>query len=166
MLSSRYEDWQFNWLNVPEMIRNTEHIYEFPLYDRDPHKQWTFGRVTLLGDAAHPLIPVSSSGAVHAIIDGRALAYALATNDDPMTGLLEYEEDRLPQANKVVEVSRKNGPDNVLEIARNRCPEGTEYIHDHVKQYELQRVIDEFKEATGFKVNTLNQIPSYNVDDD
>lgn len=166
VLSSRFADWQFNWLNVPELIQNTEDIFEFPLYDRDPHKQWTFGRVTLLGDAAHPLIPVSSSGAVHAIIDARALAFALATNEDPMAALLDYEEDRLPQANKVVEVSRKNGPDNVLEIARNRCPEGTEYIHDHVKQHELQRVIEEFKEATGFKVSTLNHLPSYNVDDD
>ena len=160
-----YSDWQFDWLNVPAIMRSTESIFEFPVYDRDPLEKWTHGRVTLLGDAAHPLIPVSSNGAVQAIIDGRALAYALATNDDPSAGLMDYEADRLEKANRVVRASRENGPDEVLEIVRRRCPEDAADIHDYVPHDELQAVIDDFKEAAGFGVNTLNARPSYNLDE-
>ena len=162
-LRPRYSDWKFDWVNVPELTGATEDIYEFPVYDRDPLVQWTFGAVTLLGDAAHPLIPVSSSGAVQAIIDGRALAYALANHSDPREGLRAYEADRLETANQTVRASRENGPDEVLEIVRERCPEGAANIHDYVPLEELQSVIDDFKERTGFGVETLNARPSYQV---
>ncbi len=156
-----YSDWQYDWLDVPGIISATEQIFEFPVYDRDPLKQWTFNRVSLLGDAAHPLIPVSSSGAVHAIIDGRALAFALATHRDPVAGLQAYEADRLPKANQVVLASRRNGPDEVLEIVRHECPEDADNIHDYVSKDRLQSVIDEFKERSGFAIETLNSSPSY-----
>ena len=158
-----YSDWQFDWLDVPGIISETEQIFEFPVYDRDPLEQWTFNRVTLLGDAAHPLIPVSSSGAVHAIIDGRALAFSLGTHQDPVAGLQAYEADRLPKANQVVLASRKNGPDEVLEIVRNECPEDADDIHDYVSKNRLQSVIDDFKERSGFAIETLNNRPSYTV---
>ena len=160
-----YEDWDFNWLNVPDLIHQTEQIFEFPVYDRDPLQRWTFGRVTLLGDAAHPLIPVSSSGAVHAIIDGRALAYALAKNKDAQTGLQAYQQDRLPKANHVVVASRQNGPDEVLEIVREKCPEDAENIHEYVDKQLLQGVIDGFKERSGFAIDTLNKLDSYDLTD-
>ena len=160
-LRPRYRNWRFDWLDVPALLGTTGEIYEFPVYDRDPLDRWTFGRVTMLGDAAHPLIPVSSSGAVQAIIDGRALAYALATNDDPAEGLLAYEANRLETANATVRASRSSGPDKVLEMVRERCPEGSANIHDHVPLAELQAVIDDFKEKTGFGIETLNSRPSY-----
>lgn len=163
-LRPRYSNWKFDWLNVPELLGAAKDIYEFPVYDRDPLDQWTFGRVTMLGDAAHPLIPVSSSGAVQAIIDGRALAYALATHDDPSEGLQAYEADRLETANATVRASRANGPDEVLEIVKDRCPEGTTNIHDYVSEQELQAVIDEFKEKTGFGIETLNSRRSYQIE--
>lgn len=160
-LLERYKDWRFNWLDVPALIGNTRHVFEFPLYDRDPHRQWTFGRVTLLGDAAHPMIPVSSNGAVQAIIDGRALAFALANAENPMAGLIDYEDDRLEKANRVVEASRRNGPDEVLEIALKNCPADVEYVQDYVSQRELQQIIDEFKETTGASPEQVNNFPSY-----
>ena len=162
-LKPRYANWKFDWIDVPEIMNATESIFEFPVYDRDPLSRWTFGRVTLLGDAAHPLIPVSSSGAVQAIIDGRALAYALATHGDSVAGLKAYEADRLEKANAVVRASRENGPDQVLEIARAKCPEGATNLSDYVSQEELQAVIDDFKERTGFGIETLNARPSYQV---
>lgn len=162
-LKPRYRNWKFDWLDVPELLDAAGDIFEFPVYDRDPLDQWTFERVTLLGDAAHPLIPVSSSGAVQAIIDGRALAYALATHENPEEGLQAYESDRLETANATVRASRANGPDKVLEIVKARCPEGTDNIHDYVPQAELQSVIDEFKEKTGFGIETLNSRRSYQV---
>jgi 5-methylphenazine-1-carboxylate 1-monooxygenase len=162
-LINLYQDWQFDWLNVPELISKTEKVFEFPVYDRDPLKQWTFNRVSLIGDAAHPLIPVSSSGAVHAIIDGRALAYAVGTNSDVTTGLKAYEEDRLKKANQVVLASRQNGPDEVLEIVKEECPEDAEDIFQHVDKARLEKIIDDFKERSGFAIDTLNNLPAYDV---
>lgn len=161
-----YQDWTFDWIDVPKILRESERILEFPLYDRDPLDRWTFGRVTLLGDAAHPLIPVSSNGAVQAIIDGRALAYALATTGSPEAGLQAYEADRLERANEVVRSSRQNGPDEVLEIVKRRVPAGVADIHEHVPLLELQQVIDDFKERAGYGVNTLNHRPSYHIASD
>ena len=158
-----YRDWRFAWLDVPEIIAATGQIFEFPVYDRDPLKQWTFGRVTLLGDAAHPLIPVSSSGAVHAIIDGRALAYAMGTNGDPLFALKAFEDDRLPRANQVVIASRQNGPDEVLEIVKDECPEDVEDIYQYVEKERLQSVIDAFKERSGFAIDVLNNSRSYKI---
>ncbi|MFT5133183.1 MAG: 2-polyprenyl-6-methoxyphenol hydroxylase-like FAD-dependent oxidoreductase [Gammaproteobacteria bacterium] len=158
-----YQEWNFDWLDVPKLITQTEKIFEFPVYDRDPLKQWTFDRVTLMGDAAHPLIPVSSSGAVHAIIDGRALAYALGTNTDPVSGLKAYEEDRLSKANQVVMASRQNGPDEVLEIVKDECPEEAEDIYQYVDKARLETVIDDFKERSGFGIDKLNNLASYDV---
>jgi len=162
-LRPRYADWHFDWLDVPPMLAATQEVFEFPVYDRDPLDQWTFGRVSLLGDAAHPLIPVSSNGAVQAIIDGRALAHALATNEQPGIGLRAYEIDRLEKANGVVRASRQNGPDEVLEIVAARCPDGADNIHEFAPLDELQAVIDEFKQVAGFHVDTLNARPSYDV---
>jgi 2-polyprenyl-6-methoxyphenol hydroxylase-like FAD-dependent oxidoreductase len=158
-----YQDWQFDWLNVPQLISKTKKVFEFPVYDRDPLKQWTFDRVSLIGDAAHPLIPVSSSGAVHAIIDGRALAYALGTNSDVTTGLKAYEDDRLKKANQVVLASRQNGPDEVLEIVKEECPEDAEDIFLHVDKARLEKIIDDFKERSGFGIDALNNLPAYEV---
>jgi len=162
-LKPRYANWQFDWIDVPEIMDATTEIFEFPVYDRDPMEQWSFGRVTLLGDAAHPLIPVSSNGAVQAILDGRSLAYSLATNDTPEAGLKAYEADRLEKANDVVRASRENGPDEVLEIVCERCPEGAKNIYDYVPLEELQGVIDTFKERAGFGVESLNARKSYEV---
>ncbi|MEO0411129.1 MAG: flavin-dependent oxidoreductase [Pseudomonadota bacterium] len=162
-LTQRYKEWTFDWIDVPQILGASDQIFEFPVYDRDPIERWTFGRVALLGDAAHPLIPVSSSGAVQAILDGRALAYALATQPDAPSGLKAYEADRLPTANATVRSSRENGPDEVLEIVHQRCPPGTTDVHAHVPLSELQTVIDTFKERTGFGVETLNARHSYSL---
>jgi 2-polyprenyl-6-methoxyphenol hydroxylase-like FAD-dependent oxidoreductase len=59
-----YESWRFDWLDVPQMIRDSEQILEYPMVDRDPIENWTFGRVTLAGDAAHPMYPRGSNGAL------------------------------------------------------------------------------------------------------
>ena len=54
-------------------------IYQYPMVDRDPLPTWDFGRITLLGDAAHPMYPIGGNGASQAIIDARVLARELAT---------------------------------------------------------------------------------------
>ena len=62
-------DWQFDWLDVPQFIRSADAILEYPMVDQDPLPRWTFGRLTLLGDAAHPMYPRGANGAAQAILD-------------------------------------------------------------------------------------------------
>ena len=76
-LLHEFGDWHFDWLDVPSLISNAEAIYEFPMSDRDPLPQWSFGRVTLLGDAAHPMYPIGSNGASQAILDAECLTESL-----------------------------------------------------------------------------------------
>lgn len=105
-----YQNWQFDWLDVPAMIAGAESIYEFPMSDRDPLPQWSFGRVTLLGDAAHPMYPIGSNGASQAILDAEALCTALQEERNWQTALKRYDEERVPAAAKVVLQNRQKAP--------------------------------------------------------
>ena len=87
-------DWRFDWLDVPLFLRSADRIFEYPMVDRDPLARWTFGRLTLLGDAAHPMYPRGANGAAQAILDARALADALVGNADPLAALAAYEAKR------------------------------------------------------------------------
>ena len=69
-----YESWRFDWLDVAQIIKDADQILEYPMVDKDPIERWTFGRVTLAGDAAHPMYPRGSNGAAQAAIDARTLA--------------------------------------------------------------------------------------------
>ncbi len=163
-LENNLASWQFNWVDIPQLLHSTAKVYQFPLYDRDPHRQWTFGRVTLLGDAAHPMLPTNSNGAAQAILDARALAYALARCSDPMAGLEDYEMDRLEAANRVVKASRKEGFGRVLEIAANYSPKENEYLHDHLPLKEVQQVLMDFKNKAHIGVEQVNSQSSYSLD--
>jgi 2-polyprenyl-6-methoxyphenol hydroxylase-like FAD-dependent oxidoreductase len=81
-LMPTFGQWQFEFLDVPEVIRSANAIYEFPMVDRDPLPRWSFERVTLLGDAAHPMYPIGSNGATQAILDARAITHALGAHAD------------------------------------------------------------------------------------
>src|SRR5690606_1861434 len=89
-------DWRFDWIDVPAMMRAAEQIFSFPMVDRDPLPRWTHGRVTLLGDAAHPMYPQGGNGGAQAILDGATLARLLAEDGDPRAALAAYEAARLP----------------------------------------------------------------------
>src|SRR6478736_7347919 len=102
-----FENWTFDWLDVPGLIRNCPQAYEYPLVDRDPIPQWSFGHVTLMGDAAHPMYPIGSNGASQAIIDGEAITQELTAGDDPEMALQRYEQRRLPPMARIVESNRR-----------------------------------------------------------
>ena len=89
-----YESWRFDWLDVAELIRKSDFIFEYPMVDKDPLDRWTFGRVTLAGDAAHPMYPRGSNGSAQAVIDARVLADCLAAASDPRDALRAYEAAR------------------------------------------------------------------------
>lgn len=126
-----FKYWKFPWLDIPKMIENSDAIYEFPMVDRDPVKQWTFGHVTLLGDAAHPMHPRGSNGASQAIFDAAVLSECLAKERDSGAGgdwigraLKEYEDRRMPPCAAIVLSNRKLGPEEVLEVVEHRAPNG------------------------------------------
>jgi len=86
-----FADWHFDWLDVPAFIRAADSVLEFPMVDQDPLPRWSFGRVTLLGDAAHPMVPRGSNGAGQAILDARALTSALLEHENAAAALAAYE---------------------------------------------------------------------------
>ncbi|WHY89534.1 flavin-dependent oxidoreductase [Neobacillus cucumis] len=151
-----FASWDFGWLNVPKLIEQTDAVYEFPMVDRDPLPQWTFGRVTLLGDAAHPMYPIGSNGASQAILDADALGQALMEQSDIELALKAYETARLAPTANIVLSNRKNGPEVVMQIVKERAPNGFEHLHDVISQQELENIANRYKQIAGFDKETLN----------
>ncbi|WP_437291863.1 flavin-dependent oxidoreductase [Sorangium sp. So ce406] len=147
----RFEDWRFGWLDVPGLIRSAEAIYEFPLVDRDPLPRWSHGRMTLLGDAAHPMYPNGSNGATQAILDARALVRALAAHADPVEALAAYEAERLPATAAIVAANRRSGPEHCLQVAYERAPDGFDRIEDVFAPGELEGIAAHYKALSGLK---------------
>lgn len=156
----RFESWDFGWLDVPAVIRAAETIYEYPLVDRDPLERWTEGRVTLLGDAAHPMYPIGSNGASQAILDGRTLAYELATRPTIDEALEAYEAQRRPATTRIVLANRGNGPEQVMQLAETRAPGGFAHIHDIISPEELEATAGGYRQIAGFDREALNARPS------
>ncbi|MDO9709502.1 flavin-dependent oxidoreductase [Paracraurococcus lichenis] len=158
-----FAGWNFGWLDVPALIHAAEAVYEFPMVDRDPLPRWTHGRVTLLGDAAHPMYPIGSNGASQAILDARFLALQLATQGSVEAGLEAYEAVRRPATAAVVEANRGDGPDRVMDIVHARAPEGFARLEDVVPHAELEAVVMSYKRTAGFDPETLNRRESWSV---
>lgn len=136
-------------IDIPALLRNTQRITQYPMIDRDPLPWWTNGRVTLLGDAAHPMYPIGANGASQAIIDARALADALRARPGP-EGLLAYEALRRPVTTNVVLNNRKSGPERVLDIAAARVTGPQDRIEDLISPQELEEVAANYRQVAGF----------------
>ena len=141
-------------IDIPGLLNGTEHITQYPMIDRDPLPWWTKGRVTLLGDAAHPMYPIGANGASQAIIDGRALADALAAQPGP-AGLLAYEAIRRPITTKVVLTNREAGPERVLDIAAARVRGPEDRVEDLITAAELEEVAANYRRIAGFEKKTV-----------
>jgi 2-polyprenyl-6-methoxyphenol hydroxylase-like FAD-dependent oxidoreductase len=158
-----FRDWNFDWIPFADLIAKTEEIFEYPKDDREPLPRWTFGRVTLLGDAAHPMRPVGSQAGSQAIVDARVLAHALGTAKDTNDGLERYQAQRLAPMNAMVLRNRQFGPSIIMEIAEERAPNGFERIEDVIPFGELEEISRSFKSAAGFDPEQLNRRPSFDV---
>lgn len=151
----RFADWNFGWLDVPDVIRNAHTILEFPMVDRDPLPRWSHGRITLLGDAAHPMYPIGSNGASQAILDGEAITQELAVGDDPEAALRRYEERRLPPTARIVESNRRKGIDVMLDIVEQRAPQGFTNLEDVLPADELEKIVGDYKKLVTQDRETL-----------
>lgn len=147
----RFASWAFDWLDIPGLITSADVVYEYPMVDRDPLPRWSHGRMTLLGDAAHPMYPIGSNGASQAILDVDALVRALRANADPIAALAAYEAERLPATAAIVRANRQNGPEHCMQLAEDRAPDGFKNIDDVFAPGELQGMADKYKVLTGMK---------------
>jgi len=148
------ESWRFDWLDVPAFLRAAELVLEYPMVDKDPLPAWSFGRVTLLGDAAHPMVPRGSNGAGQAILDAKALAECLQKN----ASLKDYEAQRLGPTAKVVLENRRNPPDAILREVYERTgdkPFGR--IDEVISAQELAALSDRYKQVAGYDKETLRR---------
>jgi len=154
-----FENWTFDWLDVPGLIRNCPHAYEYPLVDRDPLDRWTFGRVTLMGDAAHPMYPIGSNGASQAILDARVLTREIVAHGEVPAALEAYEAERRPATTELVKLNRRNGPEQVMQLVEERAPQGFNVVTDVLSQQELEDIAANYKRVAGFQVEALNAKP-------
>lgn len=152
-----FSTWRWGWIDVPEIIDGAAVIYEFPLADKDPLPWWTRGRVTLLGDAAHPMYPIGSNGSAQALLDARCLADCLAGMPDPGYALREYEAERLPKTAAIVLRNRLNGPEQVMQIVEERAPDGFSDIDAVISRAELEEISLRYKQLAGFDRQSLQK---------
>ena len=154
-----FEDWHFGWLDVPAMIRASGEILEYPMVDQDPLDHWTDRRLTLLGDAAHPMVPRGSNGAGQAILDARALRSALASTADPAGALRAYEAARLPATARVVRTNRATPPDAILrEVWLRTGDRPFTRIEDVISVDELGEISQRYKDIAGFSHEALREV--------
>jgi 5-methylphenazine-1-carboxylate 1-monooxygenase len=148
-----FQDWQFDWLDVPALIRNADQVLQYPMVDKDPVAQWTFGRVTLMGDAAHPMYPRGSNGSAQALIDARTLATELATQPNPLAALQSYEAKRREVTAKIVQTNRSVPPDFInIKVDELAGDKPFRHIDDIISQAELREISESYKEVAGFSL--------------
>ena len=151
-----FEDWKFDWLDVPGMMRSAESILEYPMVDQEPLPRWSHGRITLLGDAAHPMVPRGSNGAGQAILDARVLAECLRSQDDPVAALERYEAQRLEATASVVRMNRKNPPDAILrEVYLRTGDKPFNDINEVISREELAALTHGYARVAGYDKESL-----------
>ena len=145
------------FIDIEALARATPQIFKYPMCDRDPLPRWSFGRVTLMGDAAHPMYPVGSNGAAQAILDARCLADALQSAEHPMRALYEYEQERLPKTAEIVRLNRKGGPERVIDEVEKLAPAGFEHVERVLSHAEREGIVKGYARKAGFALNQVNK---------
>ena len=154
----RFSDWHFDWCDVPALIRAADSVLEFPMVDQDPLPRWSFGRITLLGDAAHPMVPRGSNGAGQAILDARVLTAALSEHADPVAALAAYEKQRLEATTRVVLTNRTNPPDAILrEVFERTRDKPFKAIEEVISRDELVALSEGYKRIAGYSKDALRR---------
>lgn len=153
-----YRDWHFDWLNVPAMMRNADAIFSYPMVDRDPLARWSFGRVTLLGDAAHPMYPQGGNGGAQAIIDAATLARLLSGENNPAAALKAYEAARLPPTSRIVLQNRSAPPNLIVDTVEQRTGDKRfDKLEDVIKADELRAIFERYQKVAGYHVQQVGR---------
>jgi 5-methylphenazine-1-carboxylate 1-monooxygenase len=144
-------------IDAQALIEATNEFWEYPMCDRDPLPRWSHGRITLLGDAAHPMYPVGSNGASQAILDARALADRLKGAEHPVQALWAYEQERLPPTAEVVRLNRRGGPEGVIDAVEERAPDGFANIDEVMSFEERKAIVRGYASTAGFAREQVNK---------
>ena len=153
-----YQDWHFDWLDVAGMIRDADQILSYPMVDRDPLPRWTFGRITLMGDAAHPMYPQGGNGGAQAIIDAATLGRLLQSEPDPIAALAAYEAARLPATSRIVLQNRSAPPNVIVDTVEQRTGNKPfDKLEDVISQDELRDIFERYQKVAGYHVTQTAQ---------
>lgn len=155
----RFEEFRFDWLDVPALIRAADKVFEYPMVDRDPLPRWSFGRVSLMGDAAHAAYPVGSNGAGSAIIDARKLGAAFVARGLTPAALQAYEDEMRPITEKVILTNRVAGPDSILDVVEERSGGVFDDIEEVIPRDELAAHAANYKAVAGYGIEAINAAP-------
>jgi 5-methylphenazine-1-carboxylate 1-monooxygenase len=145
------------YVDARGLIEASNEFWEYPMCDRDPLPRWSHGRVTLLGDAAHPMYPVGSNGASQAILDARCLADRLRDAEHPVHALWVYEQTRLPPTAEIVRMNRRGGPEGVIDAVEARAPDGFSNIDDVLSFEQRKAIVRGYASAAGFAREQVNK---------
>ncbi len=145
------------YMDARALIEATNEFWEYPMCDRDPLPRWSHGRITLLGDAAHPMYPVGSNGASQAILDARFLADRLKDSEHPAHALWLYEQTRLPMTAEIVRSNRRGGPEGVIDAVEARAPDGFSNIDDVLSFEQRKAIVRGYASKAGFAREQVNK---------
>lgn len=151
-----FEDWDYDWIDIPGMLRGAENVYEYPMIDRDPVPFWVDGRVALLGDAAHAMYPTGSNGASQAIVDARVLGAALVSKGVTPGALQLYNEKLCEPISAVVLRNRGAGPFVLLNELDRRCGGVFDDIEAVFPAADREELMSRYKAAAGYAIEQLN----------
>ncbi len=154
-----FEEWNFEWLDIPAVIRGADEVFEYPMVDRDPIDHWVDGRTALMGDAAHVMYPVGSNGASQAIVDARVLGAKMVEHGVGREALLAYEAALHHDVSSLVLRNRGAGPVAILGEVDARCGGVFDDIEDVISREEIEEFMASYKAAAGFAIETLNSQP-------
>src|SRR5688500_16562967 len=154
-----FKGWNYDWLDVPAMLRGADAIFEYPMIDRDPVPTWVDGRVGLLGDAAHVMYPTGSNGASQAIVDARVLGAAIVQHGVTAAALQAYDARLCAEISAVVLRNRGAGPFGLLNLLDERCGGVFDHIDEVIPAAEREAFMSRYKIAAGFAMETLNSSP-------
>jgi 2-polyprenyl-6-methoxyphenol hydroxylase-like FAD-dependent oxidoreductase len=153
-----FEDWRFDWLDVPALIRGADQVFEYPMVDREPVDRWTDAGVTLIGDAAHPTYPVGSNGGSQAIVDARVLGAQFVKQGVNASALQAFEDEVRPVTSKVTLANRGSGPDAIMQMVEDRCEGTFDSIDDVIEHKVLADHSAKYKAVAGFSIDQLNAL--------
>ena len=157
-----YADWNFDWFSAPELLKSADPILVFPMVDRDPVTTWTRGRVTLMGDAAHPMYPRGSNGAGQAILDARFLAGCFKRHGVNAEALGEYDKVRVEATARVVRMNRADPPDAILREIHERCGDRPfDKLENVISHSELAEIANRYRTVSGSAIEQLRHRPSF-----
>jgi 5-methylphenazine-1-carboxylate 1-monooxygenase len=154
-----FDQWNYDWIDIPAMLRGASEVFEYPMIDRDPVSTWRDGCIALLGDAAHVMYPTGSNGASQAIVDARILGAMLLEHGVGANALQAYDEKLCPEISPLILRNRGAGPFGLLNLLDDRCGGVFDNIDDVIPKTERDEFMHRYKVAAGFAADKLNAAP-------